>query len=240
MNYILLVVLLAILSASAASSQEKAPPPRTQFIQKLKAELKEKKKVFIYFYSDSREQSKIYMEQINKIAVKEKSSVVFVDASSRETGDVLTDYKIMYVPAIVQVEYRRGITGFFHGKTQVDQFFKNKGKSLGLNDKKAKKILDDIEASGAEGKTTIIEFYAPWCGVCERIAPVLKKAEKESKGQMLILRVNMDETQTPAQWYEVDSPPENVVLDSDGVLRGRFRVINDTDELFRYLNQSGL
>ncbi|MEW6201065.1 MAG: thioredoxin domain-containing protein [bacterium] len=229
-------IFIISLVVPAAALPEKTTPPKIQFINKLKNELKEKKKVLLYFYSENLEQSKIHMDRIKKVAEKEKCGLLLVNASAREMDEFAHDYKVMYVPAIVQLEYRRGITGFFHGKEQTTQFFKQKNKPE--NEKKLKKFFDRIEAVASKEKITILEFYAPWCQVCDRIAPVIREAETNSSGQMVILRVDMDETMLPAALYGIDAPPENVVLDSDGVLRGRFRLVSDTDEVLRYLKET--
>jgi thioredoxin 1 len=53
----------------------------------------------------------------------------------------------------------------------------------------------------------IVDFWAPWCGPCKMVAPVLDKIAKEFAGKVTVAKVNTDDHSTWANKYGVQGIP---------------------------------
>ena len=60
---------------------------------------------------------------------------------------------------------------------------------------------------GSSQQPVIVQFWAPWCGPCKQLGPVLEKVVAAANGKVKMVRVNIDENQQIAQQLRVQSVP---------------------------------
>lgn len=67
------------------------------------------------------------------------------------------------------------------------------------------------------GIPALVDFWAPWCGPCRAIAPVLEDLAKDYSGKVNIVKVNVDENPITAREYSVRSIPMLMVFEKGQV-----------------------
>ena len=68
----------------------------------------------------------------------------------------------------------------------------------------------DIEAKAAPA--VVVDIWAPWCGPCRYVSPILEELAREYAGRLKVVKVNVDENPATSQRYQAFSIPTLVVL----------------------------
>ncbi len=83
-------------------------------------------------------------------------------------------------------------------------------------------------------KITLIDFWAPWCGPCKIMNPIIDELEKEMGEKLSVERVNVDEDQEKSSKFGVMSIPTYVIM-KDGKEVGRKIGVTPKAELVKLL-----
>lgn len=86
------------------------------------------------------------------------------------------------------------------------------------------------------GPLTVVDFWAPWCGPCKMMAPIMEKLEGQYGNQIKFVKMNVDGNQEIAQQYKVMSIP-SLVLFRDGVAKEKVTGVYPEAKLAHYFER---
>ena len=82
-------------------------------------------------------------------------------------------------------------------------------------------VVDATEATfGVETKaapTVVVDLWAPWCGPCRFVSPILEELAREHAGRLKIVKVNVDEYPGLSRRFDASSIPTMLVMRDEKV-----------------------
>ncbi|MBK8758280.1 MAG: thioredoxin [Actinomycetales bacterium] len=76
----------------------------------------------------------------------------------------------------------------------------------------------DFDAVVETSALVVVDLWAPWCGPCRMVAPVLETLSREFAGRVKVVKVNVDDSPVLARRYRAQSIPMLLLMDRGQVV----------------------
>jgi len=83
----------------------------------------------------------------------------------------------------------------------------------------------------------LVDFWAPWCGPCRTVAPIVDELANQYAGKIKVAKVNVDESQQVAFQYQVTSIP-TFILFKDGRVADRVLGALPRSEFIKFIDRN--
>ena len=103
--------------------------------------------------------------------------------------------------------------------------------------------VQQVSDAGFEGdvlksdRPVLVDFWAPWCGPCRSIAPIVDDLANQYQGKLKVAKINVDESSQVAMKYQVTSIP-TFILFKNGQVADRMLGALPRSEFVKFIDRN--
>lgn len=101
-----------------------------------------------------------------------------------------------------------------------------------------KEVMDNNfnEEINAGNMPVVVDFWAPWCGPCKMLGPVLEELEREYEGRIKFIKVNVDNNPIVSQKFRIASIP-TVMIFKNGEVKDQIIGFRPKDAMKEFIEK---
>jgi thioredoxin 1 len=84
----------------------------------------------------------------------------------------------------------------------------------------------------------VVDFFAEWCGPCKAMAPALEQIAAELKGQVKVVKLDVDQNPDTTQKYRIQAMPTLMVFKDGNVVNQKIGALVQKKQLADWINGS--
>ena len=65
----------------------------------------------------------------------------------------------------------------------------------------------------------LVDFWAPWCGPCKMVGPIMEKIDEKAGGKVKVFKLNLDENPKTAGDYGISSIPTVIIFKNGSIYK---------------------
>ena len=98
--------------------------------------------------------------------------------------------------------------------------------------------FEDVVIQRSGEKLIVVDFWAPWCGPCKQLSPILEKVARENQNIFDLVKINIDENQQIAAQLRIQSIPTVLAFKEKKIVNAFQGVISEKD-FIDFIEKSG-
>jgi thiol-disulfide isomerase/thioredoxin len=170
--------------------------------------------VFLYFYSDSIDDSLEQKPMVERVA-KENGAEVFM-IKAEDLPALRSSYEVNYVPTVFLIRPEAGLVDQWVVDMSESDLSRAIKAKINPNEKQ-KEVAQAIK----DGKPQLMFFMAKWCGYCQATLPEVMKFKNSYSGCVRIVTVDVDEFPRMQDPYTIQGIPVILLTDGNGIFADR-------------------
>ena len=98
--------------------------------------------------------------------------------------------------------------------------------------------FENIVINASDNKLVVVDFWAPWCGPCKQLTPIMEKVAKENPDSFDLVKINIDDNKQIAAQLRIQSIPAVFAFKDKKVINAFQGVISEKD-FVDFIEKSG-